>query len=314
MNEMDVITCPVCNSQAYEMLRKHRSHTPVFKDCFLIHCRNCGMVYTAPMPDDHSLALYNAGYFTNAHGGLNTNPLTTAFISAINLLRVLYVESYAVKNNCEIKKVLEVGPGGGHFARHWLQRHNDNDRYTGVESDKICYPNLESIGVKIYSDVNELPEEQLVDLVVISHVLEHTSHPAAFIKDCTKLLSPGGILFVEVPCKDYEHKDMDEPHLLFFDKKPMELFFTKQGFTHIQTSYHGNTIKDLKKPVPIYQKIFGKGRNFLLRKGVLFPFSATEKGLENVSNPLERACVKPFKAHIEQEQPSWWLRAIGIKK
>ena len=162
--------------------------------------------------------------------------------------------------------------------------------------------------------MHEIPAEQLFDLVVISHVLEHTSHPVAFIKDCTKRLLPGGILFVEVPCKDYEHKETDEPHLLFFDKKPMELFFEKQGFINIKTSYHGNTITDLKKPISLYQKFFSKGRNFLLRKGILFPFSGIETGLEAMSNPLERACVKPFKAHIEQEQPSWWLRAIGEKK
>ena len=100
------------------------------------------MVYAAPMPDDQSLELYNAGYFENAHGGLNTHPLTTAFISAINLLRVLYVELYAEKNNYQIKKVLEIGPGGGHFAKHWLQRHAANESYTGIESDQICYPNL----------------------------------------------------------------------------------------------------------------------------------------------------------------------------
>ena len=149
---------------------------------------------------------------------------------------------------------------------------------------------------------------------MISHVLEHTSEPAAFIDHCTKYLLPGGVLFIEVPCKDYEHKEIDEPHLLFFDKEPMQQFLTNKGFDDIQLSYHGNTITDLSKPTSLFGKIYSKGRNFLLGKGILFPFSIKENGLNKIDDPLERAVIKPFKAHITQDVPSWWLRAIAIKK
>lgn len=294
-------------------VQPYRNHHSIFSDCSIVRCGHCQMVFADPMPDDALLAEYNSGYFDNAHGGLNTHPLTTAFISAINLLRVLYVESYVEKNHLQVKKILEIGPGGGYFAKHWLRRHPENEKYTGVESDKICYPKLASIGIEIFANVNELPAAQEFDLVVISHVLEHTANPRAFINDCTKLLSNGGVLFIEVPCRDFEHKKLDEPHLLFFDKVSMELFLQRSGFDMIQTSYHGNTITDLKKSIPLYKKLIGKARNLLLRKGILFPFSGFEKGLEAVNDPLERACVKPFKAHIEQKQPSWWLRAICIK-
>ena len=294
-------------------VQPYRNHHSIFNNCSIVRCDHCQMVFVDPMPDKTLLAEYNSGYFDNAHGGVNTHPLTTAFVSAINLLRVLYVESYIEKNRIQVKKVLEIGPGGGYFAKHWLSRHPGNEKYAGVESDKICYPKLSSIGIEIFSNVNELPAAQEFDLVVISHVLEHTADPRAFIHDCTKQLSDGGVLFIEVPCRDFEHKELDEPHLLFFDKGPIGLFLQTSGFGSIQTSYHGNTITDLKHTHPFYKKIAGKLRNRLLGKGVLFPFSGFEKGLEEVSDPLERACVKPFKAHVEQKQPSWWLRAISIK-
>ena len=35
------------------------------------------------------------------------------------------------------------------------------------------------------------------------------------------MLKKKGHLFIEVPCKDWDHKNEDEPHLLFFDKKSM---------------------------------------------------------------------------------------------
>ncbi|MES2330097.1 MAG: class I SAM-dependent methyltransferase [Bacteroidota bacterium] len=272
------------------------------------------MVFADPMPAEAELIAYNAGYFDNAHGGVNTNKLTAAFLSAINLLRVIHVEDYIAKQKKTVKNVLEIGPGGGQFAKHWLTRHSDTGNYTGVESDKICHPNLVATGVKVFTSVDELPVAQQYDLVVISHVLEHTSHPGSFIDHCTKYLSPGGILFIEVPCKDYEHKDLDEPHLLFFDKEPMQRFLTDRAFNDVQLSYHGNTITDLKKTRSLFIRIYSKGRNFLLGNGVRFPFSISESGLEKVADPLERAVIKPFMAHKNQDQPSWWLRAIAIKK
>lgn len=272
------------------------------------------MVFVHPMPDEEVLDKYNAGYFSNAHGGISTDKLTIAFHSAINLLRVIYVENFQQKHSIQIKNVLEIGPGGGHFARHWLNRCKKKTNYTGIESDTSCHDNLINSGVTVYAGIDQLPVDQNYDLVVISHVLEHTSNPVAFIANCTKLLSPGGILFIEVPCNDYEHKESDEPHLLFFDKGPMQLLFAKTGFDRIQVSYHGNTITDLKKIKPGHLGFMQRVRNVLLRKGIISPFSTKEPGLEGVDNPLERVVIKPFKAHIEQTEPAWWLRAIAIKK
>jgi 2-polyprenyl-3-methyl-5-hydroxy-6-metoxy-1,4-benzoquinol methylase len=37
------------------------------------------------------------------------------------------------------------------------------------------------------------------DLIILRHVLEHTHHPIALIKELSKLLAPEGILYIEVP-------------------------------------------------------------------------------------------------------------------
>ena len=271
------------------------------------------MCFVSPMPDEILLKEYNTGYFDNAHGGMQTHPLTVAFHSAINLLRVLYVEQFQTKYMISVQSVLEIGPGGGHFARHWLNRNSTTIQYTGVESDKSCHQNLKSTGVDIFSEVDQIPSNREFDLVVISHVLEHTDHPSAFISACTKQLRKGGILFIEVPCNDYQHKESVEPHLLFFDKQPIQLFLEKAGFGYVQTTYHGNTIETLQQKESGFQKLYSAARNFLLNKGMVSFFSAKEPGLEEVSNATERAVIKPFKAYIEQMKPAWWLRAIAVK-
>jgi SAM-dependent methyltransferase len=305
--------CPVCSHADSRLIRNYRYHHPVFAGRALVSCNHCQMVFVSPMPDEAAWDAYNSGYFENAHGGLTTDKLGMAFHSAINLVRVLHVEAFQKLHNISIENVLEIGPGSGQFANKWLSRHKETQTYYGIESDEICHEKLKAMGVNVSSDPATLQAGQRFDLVVISHVLEHTIDPVKFLNDCTRLLSPGGILFLEVPCKDYEHKELDEPHLLFFDKHPMELLLGKTGFGNCKLSYHGNTIDELKKSKPSYSRILSKFKHLFLRLGIFFPFASKEQGLYGVDNPLERAMVKPFKAHKEQIEPAWWLRAIAIK-
>lgn len=308
------ISCPVCSMNDVSFIQPYRHHHPIFANRSIVRCNHCQMVFVDPMPDEASLQQYNAGYFDNAHGGMQTHPLTVAFHSAINLLRVLYVEQFQKKNNIAVNSVLEIGPGGGHFARHWMKRNPHTTQYTGVESDISCHANLIGSGIDTHSSIDQVPPGRQFDLVVISHVLEHTHNPSGFIKKCTEPLRTGGLLFIEVPCSDYRHKESVEPHLLFFDKEPMNLFLTNMGFSHILVSYHGNTISSLQKGLSIFGKLAGRIRNLFLIKGIITPFSGKQKGMEEIDNALERAVIKPFKAHVEQDNPAWWLRAIAIKK
>lgn len=306
--------CPVCANADSYLIRKYKYQNPIYADCALVGCNNCTMVFAYPLPDADALRKYNEGYFDNAHGGMSTHPLTVAFYSAISLVRMLHVQAFRDKNKCEVKTVLEIGPGAGYFAKHWMERNPSTVQYTGVESDATTHANLRNYKVDVYAKLDEVPHDRDFDLVVISHVLEHTTDPVSFINECTKKLSPGGILFIEVPCNDYQHKSLDEPHLLFFDKKPMQLLLQKTGYGAIKLSYHGNTITDLSRGVSAVGKFKSRLRNFLLNRGFVKLYSATVSGLEAVPDPMERAVIKPFKAYIEQNAPAWWLRATAIKK
>lgn len=313
-SDLIMAVCPVCISHHARFLRKYRYHQPLFKGCSIVECENCKLVFVHPMPDEKALVAYNAGYFSNAHGGISVDRLTIAFHSAINLLRVLHVGVFVQQHNRNIRNVLEIGPGAGHFARHLRSKYPGILNYTVVESDTSCHPNLQVSGVIVYTSIDQLPSDEQFDLIVISHVLEHTNDPVQFLSNCTKYLVTGGILFIEVPCNDYAHKNSDEPHLLFFDKGPMNLLLTKTGFDDIHLSYHGKTISELQRPKPFYSGYVERIKNILLRKGIVLPFAVKDKELKGIDNSLERAVIKPFQSHVEQTEPAWWLRALSIKK
>ena len=311
VTEPTFVVCPVCNSAATHGVAPYRGSHRIFSGMQRRACDACGMVFASPMPTDGALAEYNAQYFNNAHGGVALDPLTLAFHSAINRLRVSHVEKYVRERQIRIERVLEIGPGGGHFARHWLAR-NPGTSYHAIESDATCHPQLHTLGVSLHASPHEVPLKPGMDLVVLSHVLEHMVAPAKFLGELSALLSPGGALFIEVPCQDWQHKAEDEPHLLFFDMAPMQVLLEQLGYSQLRLSYHGREIAALRAETKIGRKLSAV-RTRLLRNGMVAPFDRVDEGLEEIEYPLERAAVRPFKAHVEQHSPAWWLRAVATK-
>lgn len=301
--------CLICQGTDTEKQSRYRHHNPVFKDMYLTRCNSCGMVFSIPMPKDEDIQDFNNSYFSSAHGVQTHGEIESSFFSAIALLRISYIEKYFINKNIQVNSVIEFGPGYGYFAENWLNKYPKTSYYA-VETDSSCYERLKNLGVQLF-DVTK--ENKKFDLVVMSHVLEHVSNPVSFINDAMKNLRSGGVIFIEVPCRDWEHKFVDEPHLLFFDKKPIQLLLEKSGCEDIVTSYYGQEINQLQN-ISLFLKIWRAIRSRAISLGIVFPFSHMRPGMEKLDNSLQRAVVAPYKAHRESANPAWWLRAIAIKK
>ena len=303
--------CPVCESVAVEIRSAYRGTHPTFKSLNLAHCNSCSMDFATPMPDDKLLSEYNASYFESAHGGTATNVVALAFFSAIARLRHAFLQTYLNSRQIAVLTVLEFGPGPGFFANAWLAQH-PSTTYMARETDTSCHAGLNKIGVQLINESSITTNSLSVDLIVMSHVLEHVTAPKNFIKDATRNLRNGGVLFIEVPCLDYQHKPIDEPHLLFFDKKSMQHLLITAGFENIELGYFGQEIDKLQSTSGFKAKWMAL-RSRLIGVGVVWPFARQRDGMETLINPLERAAIAPFKAHIESSKPAWWLRAVAQK-
>lgn len=304
------IKCPVCASDNVRCDAAYRAQHRYFKGMNRIHCCDCGLDYASPMPDDQLLDEFNNSYFHSAHGGSAKDTVAKAFFSGIARLRMNMVKQYLSDSQEKVNQVLEWGPGEGYFAKNWLNDFPDT-HYYAVETDTSCHPSLQKNGVDILKPAKAA--EISSDLVVMSHVLEHVKEPNEFIATTTKSLKKGGIAFIEVPCKDWRHKDIDEPHLLFFDKPSMKHLLSKQGFQVLQIEYYGAGVESSKKHNNIFYKKLMSLRSRLIAMGIVKPFASNQSGLECISDPVECAAVVPFKAHVKSEEPAWWLRVIAKK-
>lgn len=300
--------CPVCGRSEIEIAGPYRNLHPSYAGLHRAHCRSCDMMFAAPMPSDEAMEEFNATYFDSAHDGLAQTSEALAFFNAVSKIRGIHLEKFLAKKNLTAASILEIGPGHGFFANNWLLK-NPETSYNGLETDKSCYSSLKNYGVKLIDSFSKVPS---TDVVVISHVLEHVTNPSLFLTNVTAGLKTGGVLFIEVPCMDWDYKPMDEPHLLFFDKHPMKLLLEKLGFLDIEVSYHGQEIEAMKHESSLKKKLKGL-RSKLIAMGIIIPFALGTEGLEFLDNSLERAAVAPFKAHLQSEKPSWWLRAVAIK-
>lgn len=299
--------CPVCGGSNTQIVAPFRHKNAIFTGCSRAVCADCEMVFASPMPSEAMLSGYNASYFATAHGGQPTSQTVIAFSSGIARLRLAFLKRFLDEHQIGVDRVLELGPGPGFFARSWLEGRSQSV-YSAVETDKSCHDSLRTLGVQLVESSDVVP----ADLVVMSHVLEHVPDPVGFVSAATRGLRSGGALFIEVPCRDWEHKALDEPHVLFFDKKPMRKLLADLGFVDIEVRYYGQQVNQLRSGSPLRAKLMAI-RGKLINWGLIAPFSRMRLGMESVLAPLERAVVAPYQAHRESMEPAWWLRAVARK-
>jgi 2-polyprenyl-3-methyl-5-hydroxy-6-metoxy-1,4-benzoquinol methylase len=154
---------------------------------------------------------YNQGYFEKT-GQKTDGDRAQAFARGLAQIRFQHFERHLRGSLSSEGTCLEIGPGEGHLAEIILQ-YLPRINYIGIETDTSCHPSLQKKGVTLLNSSTALPP---LDLVILSHVLEHVTDPRGLLEKIRASLKPFGLVFIEVPCQDFTHKRVDEPHLLFF--------------------------------------------------------------------------------------------------
>jgi SAM-dependent methyltransferase len=107
-------------------------------------------------------------------------------------------------NGQSIGKVLEVGAGLGSIIKR-LQQLNFAPEYYAVEispnaANFLCNQNIPNLKAVYIEDVTKSRfEDNIFDLAILSHVLEHVPNPELFLKEVLRITKE---VVVEVPLED----------------------------------------------------------------------------------------------------------------
>lgn len=112
----------------------------------------------------------------------------------------------AIKEFKEVKSVLEVGCGDGHFME-LMKKYYPDTRVIGLELNREAIEknhrhNFDAREQTIEKFADEKVNHEAFDAICSFQVLEHVQNPKAFIESSLKCLKKGGFLFVSVPNRD----------------------------------------------------------------------------------------------------------------
>lgn len=135
--------------------------------------------------------------------------------------------------------LLDIGCGGGQFL---VFLRENGWQVAGIEvNEEMATYGRESLNLNIKTgDLQEAGfSENTFDVITLFHVLEHIQDPIVTLRECYRILKPGGLLVIAVPNfnswqsrwtrKHWFHLDVPH-HLHHFSAKTLQNFLEENSF------------------------------------------------------------------------------------
>jgi len=197
-------------------------------------CVSCATSETLPKPDPTTLeAQYSETYY---------GPDNVKFVPAVEGLVAWITRKRAARVHALMRgrgRILEIGCGRGlllqKLSRLGYECH-------GIERSALAARRAaKTEGLRVYTQPLEDCHfaARYFDAVIVWHVLEHLDFPRATLAQISRVLKPGGLLYLEVPnvsslqsCstgKNWFHLDL-EHHLYHFSTNGLHRLLLSTGF------------------------------------------------------------------------------------
>ena len=235
--EMEEVDCPVCEASKGEPLYREGSFQ-------MVRCLSCQFVFLNPRPSTESLLSFYQDYLPEEESSIESweKMMKSVFHRAATLLG----------QHRKDGRLLDVGTGFGFFL---TEMKNKGWEVAGVEiSRKAIDYARDVLGLTVHLGPAEkvgFPDNYF-DAVTGFYVVEHLPAPLAFLRECYRILKPGGLLLLRyphtTPIKNVLHffgirnRLYDLPaHLSDFSPKMIQQCLEKIGFRKCQHLIGGYT-------------------------------------------------------------------------
>lgn len=263
--------CPVCDGTRRSLLLENLVDTLFY--CApgkwnLYSCQVCHSAFLDPRPTPDTIGMAYTSYYTHessgprpadeltgvrrlqrmlANGyknwkfGTDLQPSSRFGILAASVLR--HQKAILDRQFRHLKpgtgRVLDIGFGDGGFLEHarsigWQAQGVD------VDEEAVRAAKERGLDVRLGSPA-EL--EGPYDAITMSHVIEHLHYPRSMLRECFRLLAPGGTLWIETPnARSVGLKRLgrgwlaaDAPrHLILFNRESLEKALRDAGFEQVR--------------------------------------------------------------------------------
>jgi 2-polyprenyl-3-methyl-5-hydroxy-6-metoxy-1,4-benzoquinol methylase len=242
--EMEEVNCPICEKSRGDPLHLEGSFQ-------MVRCSSCQFIFLNPRPTVESLHHFYQQYLPEEEASIGSweKMMKSIFQRAADLLK-------RYRRN---GRLLDVGSGFGFFI---AEMKNRGWEAVGIEiSQKALDYARNVLGLTVHPGPLEkvdFPDNHF-DAVTGFYVIEHLPHPMTFLRECYRILKPGGLLLLRYPHTTpiksllhffgVENRLYDLPaHLSDFSPKMIQRCLERIGFEKSQHLIGGYTLpSDLEK-------------------------------------------------------------------
>ena len=273
------LDCPLCGASGKTLYAEMRDRSYAAPGVWnLRECETCGAVWLNPQPVAADIGLAYQGYYTHQQPEPGSSWLRTAVWAVWHSYlgaRFGYVQGVGSPSKRLLAPLAWLHPGGPddlEAAAMYLPRPAAGGRVLDVGCGSgVLLARMKSFGWETHGievDANavqaarargldirhgQLAEcafpENHFDAVHLSHVIEHVYDPKALLRECHRVLKPGGTLVVLTPnTASWGHRrfkaawlNLDPPrHLILFNRRNFRSLAESSGFaiTRLDTSVH----------------------------------------------------------------------------
>lgn len=237
------IRCHLCGSEKaqplFETFDRLRNLPEPY--CF-VRCETCGLVYVNPRPTWAE----RAAHYDPAYRGYHRLETEPSLLQRRSMEYGLHKRYQVIASHCHSGKLLDIGCGGGDFAA-WMRQQPDWHAY-GLERvsamASAAYRHYR-LPVIVGDQLQLALRSASFDVVTLWTVLEHLADPAQGLRECARILKPGGVLVVRTVTTDSWSArafgpcwvGYDAPRILVvFSRRTLRQFLRQTGFEVLQLS------------------------------------------------------------------------------
>jgi len=217
-------------------------------------CSVCGFIFMNPFTSDRGLSFYYNNYIDKRRLSNKKKMLLRE--------KQYELDAQFIKKYVKSGKLLDIGCSGGFFLKKLPKSFEKYGIDLDVEAINYANKNSKFKGNLIGGDfLKQKYKNNYFDVITMRGTIEHLSNPEKYLKKITKILKPGGKLFIiatpngsSIGAKIFKkHWTLYHPiqHLSHFSMNNLELFFKKYNlnqysyeYPYIGTPYE-NFFKDL---------------------------------------------------------------------